>query len=75
MIKKTFFVSLPSLKGWQDFKRSLEQKTFGQSSLNIFRVHFFDGDDLEEEIELLFKACDKYKKNNGLICGSHHLVS
>ena len=41
---------------------------------SIVRLFFFNGDDLDDRIELLYMACDKYKKNNGLMCGSHHLV-
>jgi len=40
----------------------------------IIRLFFFNGVDLDNRIELLYLACDKYKRNNGLICGSHHLV-
>lgn len=54
-------------------RRNLFFCVFTEASFSS-RLFFFSNDDLDDSIDLLFKACHKYNKSNGLICGCHHLV-
>lgn len=54
-------------------RRNLFFCVFTEASFSS-RLFFLSNDDLDDSIDLLFKACHKYNKSNGLICGCHHLV-